>query len=191
MKLFEILRENQQKKNLMARKRAKRWGVMYEGDFDCSHEELTSLRGAPPIVIGDFYCNGNQLTSLEGAPTNVDGSFYCNDNKLTSLEGAPTKVGTNFHCHNNPIKSLAGIGTYFKDGHIMGNLQLPDSIESHLLGILLIPRLMEIWIHSDWINATKPGQAASIINKHLRKDRDILECQEELRSAGLREFGKL
>ena len=30
-----------------------------EGDFSCSHNNLTSLKGAPKIVEGDFYCSNN------------------------------------------------------------------------------------------------------------------------------------
>lgn len=51
-------------------------------------------------VEGDFDCNHNNLTSLKGAPKSVDGDFDCSFNNLTSLEGAPTKVGGNFSCHN-------------------------------------------------------------------------------------------
>ena len=43
-------------------------GTKWEGDFYCSHNQLTSLEGAPESVGGDFSCYSNQLTSLEGAP---------------------------------------------------------------------------------------------------------------------------
>lgn len=159
------------------------------GHFDCQFNKLTSLLGAPTRVDGYFDCRNNQLTSLEGAPKKICDSFSCKKNQLTSLLGAPIKIGGDLFCDDNPIKSLAGIGTYFKNGYIRGSLVIPGSVTSHVLGILLIPELIEI-SSINGINV-ELSAAIDIINKHLRCDRDILECQEELRSAGLREYGKL
>jgi hypothetical protein len=104
-----------------------RFGVVV-GDFDCSNNQLTSLKGAPQKVGGYFTCSNNQLTSLEGAPQSVrnfacfknqltslegapqsvNGDFYCSGNKLTSLEGAPQRVEGDFDCSNNQLTSLKG-----------------------------------------------------------------------------------
>ena len=78
------------------------------GNFDCSHNMLTSLEGCPKEVGGDFYCSFNRLTSLEGGPKTVKRHFYCNDNRLTSLEGGPETVGGLFRCSKNNITSLKG-----------------------------------------------------------------------------------
>jgi hypothetical protein len=78
------------------------------GNFDCSRNKLTSLKGAPQSVGGSFYCHLNQLTSLEGAPQSVGGSFYCDDNQLTSLGGSPQSIGRVFYCANNKLTSLDG-----------------------------------------------------------------------------------
>ena len=87
------------------------------GDFNCSYNNLTSLKGSPTHVDGGFYCNNNKLTSLEGCPSYVGGNFYCNNNNLTSLEGSPNSVGGYFSCHENNLTSLKGaptqIGGYF------------------------------------------------------------------------------
>jgi hypothetical protein len=56
------------------------------GVFDCSHNELTSLKGCPKEVNGSFYCYNNKLTSLESGPTEVRGNFDCDNNELTSLD---------------------------------------------------------------------------------------------------------
>ena len=62
-------------------------------------------------VTGDFNCSYNNLTSLKGAPQTVGGDFKCSDNQLTSLRGAPQKVGGDFYCYNNPnLHSLDGMG---------------------------------------------------------------------------------
>jgi hypothetical protein len=76
--------------------------------FICDDNQLTSLEGAPLSVGGSFYCRYNGLTSLEGAPQEVGKSFYCDENSLTSLEGAPLSVGGSFYCRNNQITSLEG-----------------------------------------------------------------------------------
>ena len=84
-----------------------KFGVV-KGNFNCSHNELTSLEGAPQEVGGWFNCLRNQLTSLEGAPKEVGEDFDCSFNQLTSLEGAPQKVGTYFDCGVNKLTSLEG-----------------------------------------------------------------------------------
>lgn len=90
---------------------------IWEGNFNCSHTDLTSLKGAPEVVEGYFDCSHNQLTSLEGAPKKVGGDFSCSFNKLSSLEGAPREVGGDFKCTFNMLVSLEGapevVGGYF------------------------------------------------------------------------------
>ena len=78
------------------------------GSFYCFANNLTSLEGAPEEVGRDFDCGHNNLTSLQGAPKEVEGHFYCGDNRLTSLEGAPKEVGGNFYCVVNSLSSLEG-----------------------------------------------------------------------------------
>ena len=79
-----------------------------KGNFDCHHNQLTSLDGAPDHIGGYFDCSDNRLTSLEGSPKTVGGIFRCSYNKLTSLEGAPRSVGGNFCCSSNNLTSLKG-----------------------------------------------------------------------------------
>ena len=78
------------------------------GDFDCSWNQLISLKGAPQEVGGNFICYSNRLTSLKGAPQIVGGGFYCSNTQLTSLEGAPQEVGEDFYCYSNRLTSLEG-----------------------------------------------------------------------------------
>ena len=82
------------------------FGVI-RGNFDCSSNHLSSLRGCPREVGGYFYCSDNNLTSLEGSPEKVKEGFYCGSNQLTSLEGAPREVDE-FYCNNNQLTSLEG-----------------------------------------------------------------------------------
>ena len=94
-----------------------RFGVV-RGFFNCSHNQLTSLEGAPRKVGEGFYCGYNQLTTLEGAPREVRLVFLCYKNQLTTLEGAPQKVGGDFNCHSNPVSegTLKSIFRLMKKG---------------------------------------------------------------------------
>ena len=82
--------------------------VTVKGDFNCSGNYLTSLKGAPQQVGGSFWCDCNHLTSLQGAPQKINGGFYCQENKLASLEGAPQHVGGYFVCGKNKLTTLDG-----------------------------------------------------------------------------------
>jgi len=78
------------------------------GEFDCSYNKLTSLVGAPKIIVGNFRCTGNDLKSLEGAPQTVGGDFTCSSSGLITLEGGPKTVGGTFSCSENYIRNLKG-----------------------------------------------------------------------------------
>ncbi|MEO6303927.1 MAG: hypothetical protein ABIP51_12225, partial [Bacteroidia bacterium] len=81
------------------------------GNFNCSNNKLTSLKGCPTSVGGNFVCFNNKLTSLEGCPVSVGNVFVCSNNKLTSLKGCPTSVGGYFNCSYNKLTSLEGCPT--------------------------------------------------------------------------------
>ena len=69
--------------------------------FNCAHNFLKSLEGAPKYVGENFYCYYNRLISLEGCPEYVGENFHCSYNKITSLEGCPKYVGNNFWSYGN------------------------------------------------------------------------------------------
>ena len=71
------------------------------GYFDCEHNQLTSLEGAPHTV-DYFYCSNNKLTSLEFAPKSVSSDFNCQGNNIRSFDG-PVNIGGNFYCNDNPV----------------------------------------------------------------------------------------
>jgi hypothetical protein len=79
-----------------------------DGDFSCSKNKLTSLKGCPKWVGGDFDVADNSLTNLEGGPDYVGGYFSCDNNKLTSLEFSPDYVGDYFNCGDNNLTDLVG-----------------------------------------------------------------------------------
>ena len=116
----------------------------------------------------------------------VVGSFWCHHNKLTSLEGAPQYVGDDFDFEENPsIINLSGIHKHTK--HVGGYITIPDTVRSHILGLMLINGLQEIDVET---LPDKLRSACEIINKHLKTDRDPMLAQRELMKAGLREFAR-
>jgi hypothetical protein len=76
------------------------------GNFNCVHNNLSTLEGAPKEVIGNFNCGYNNLTKLKGAPKKVN-KFFCSNNQLTTLYGSPKKV-YGFDCTNNELNTLKG-----------------------------------------------------------------------------------
>lgn len=78
-------------------------------NFDCTYNQLTSLKGGPQSIGNDFICSENKLTSLENAPQSVGGDFYCSANQLASLVGSPIFVGGHFDCSDNQLVNLKGV----------------------------------------------------------------------------------
>ena len=66
------------------------------GYFDCSWNNLTSLKGCPRWIGGYFSCINNRLPSLEFSPEYVGGHFYCLWNKLTD-NYCDTEIGGGFY----------------------------------------------------------------------------------------------
>lgn len=75
-------------------------------------------------LVGSFECSHNKLTSLKGAPQGVGKYFSCSYNELTTLEGAPRFIGGNFDCSNNP--KLSSVGT--KPFEIRGGIRCYDTL---------------------------------------------------------------
>ena len=159
-------------------------GIEYKGgSFNCSHNELTSLEGAPSHVNGNFDCSVNLLTSLEGAPSHVGGYFSCSVNNLTSLDGAPSHAGGSFYCAFNELTSLKDVHKHIAE--IKGEFcAVANPINSHVLGLLLIKGVTKVQLDNK--------QVEEILNRHFGKGRvGMLMAQEELIEAGLEEFAQL
>ena len=102
---------------------------LIKGNFDCYHNQLESLIGAPHTVQGVFDITRHKLTSLKGGPKHVEqdylapngslvnlkycaeyigGKFDCSSNELTSLEGNLKILGQDFNCSSNQLANLKG-----------------------------------------------------------------------------------
>ncbi len=101
------------------------------GNFVCSDNNLTSLKGCPKKVGGDFLCLYTKIKNLEGGPEEVAGSYLCHMNALTSLKGAPKVVGKTFSCYLHCLTTLEWVpgiikgkidfGTSFQDSSFTEN----------------------------------------------------------------------
>ncbi|WP_136419536.1 zincin-like metallopeptidase domain-containing protein [Herbaspirillum sp. ST 5-3] len=76
------------------------------GDFDCSGNSLTSLKGCPREVGENFYCADNKISTLKWSPEKVGGDYCLEKNMIRSLEGCPKTIEGTFNCSNNILKSL-------------------------------------------------------------------------------------
>ena len=150
-------------------------------NIDCSEQFITSLEGAPTVVSGEFDCNTNLLKSLKGCPEHV-GFLYADSNQIDSIEGLPKTVKTYISLDHNKITNLHNIHKMVKK--MNGVIYLRDNpITSHILGVLLIEGCELIILDYPKVH--------NIINKHLKGDRDVFACQEELIEAGFDEYAKL
>ena len=150
-------------------------------DLFSQHAILNLTRFLENSIGGSFSCTDNKLKNLIGAPKHVGGDFFCGRNELESLEGSPETVGVDFYCQKNKLKSLIGITKKVKDlcanGNQLSNLHnihkivdidgaadfLANPITSHVLGLLLMPKLEEIYLDN--------LKVRRIINRHLQGDR--------------------
>lgn len=125
------------------------------GDFDCSHNELTSLKRFPKVVQGklscsyneisyffahsmivvrDFYCSNNGLLSLRNLP-NIMNSLDCSNNKLTSLIFCPKKINGDFFCYYNNLESFDHLpdfigGVFEHDAIPALNIKQQDNLQT-------------------------------------------------------------
>jgi hypothetical protein len=113
--------------------------------FQCTHNGLTSLKGAPREVW-TFVCHSNPgLKNLKGAPRKVHATFNCEDCEINSLEGAPKKVGGDFKAGKNALRNLEGGpeevgGTYdiMENRHTLNYDHLPEKVG----GTFLSPQII-------------------------------------------------
>lgn len=95
--------------------------VYKEGDVDLRNKGLSYLPVQFGIVKGAFDCSHNQLTSLKGSPYTVGGAFFCDHNKITSLKYAPKISHYTFFCHHNLITHFDNSSMFIKGALVIEN----------------------------------------------------------------------
>ena len=96
------------------------------GNFDCSTNLLSSLKGAPETVGGSFTCRRTGIRSLEYCPTKIGHSFDCGRNPIESLKGCPTIVPRVFDCSEPGIQSLLHGPTRVGEHYFASETNLSD-----------------------------------------------------------------
>ena len=81
-------------------------GVVVEGDFICSDNELESLDGSPKTVKGTFDCSGNKIKNILFAPKEIGGDFIFSNNKIETLANLPIVSGEVLYDGNPVIRSI-------------------------------------------------------------------------------------
>jgi len=97
-----------------------------KGNFNCSLNYLSSLKGSPYSVGYTFFCDNNRLTTLSGAPLTVGIDFCCENNELTSLEHCPKTIGYGLVCTENKLQTLEFLPSSLGNNNIdfSGNKEL-------------------------------------------------------------------
>ena len=142
---------------------------------------FSSFRNFPRIIAGPITLQSNyKAISLAN---NSNSSF----NNISSLEGItpilPGAVELDF-CHN---LNYSRVNKHLKE--VDNIISISHKYIGPILDFLNIKKLSLVYQLG---NSDLPLEnALYIITKHLQGDRDILDCQEELIQAGLREYAKL
>lgn len=108
------------------------------GAFDCSNNQLRTLKGCPEVVKGSFNCSINLLENLKYAPTAVKGSFSCTHNPhLISLEGCPAIINGHFYCSATKLSNFLYGPTTVKGNFecYRTNLESLEGAPDHILGV--------------------------------------------------------
>jgi hypothetical protein len=186
-------------------------------NFDSGYEEVNSLIGFPYVVLGNCYIYNAKLKNLEGCPNLVDGSFQIKlaNSHLYNLEGFSE------HCkrlrilsvskNNSVIDSVDGISkemvdleigcgftdiaNIYKNCKALQELWIITSPEQgkkyNFLSVFKFRNLKGFMVGTVHDETSNDHKATEIFNKHLHNDKDVLECQEELITNGLRIYARM
>ena len=136
--------------------------------------------------VGEYtFTTFKQGASLIGSPKKVE-KFTIKTGTVNSFEGIPEEAEMMNLSQWNNLTSLKGINNHIKSCERM---IIPIGIKSNILGLLYIKDL-EI-VSPPFGKGEELINALIILHKHLKGDNDVLECQEELISAGYKEYAKL
>ena len=112
-----------------------------DGNFSCSDNYLTDLKGCPKFVGGYFNCRNNYLSSLENGPESVDLNYHCENQKITNLNGYPKKLGGSFYCLGNPIGSIF----FVADQHFLYTFHFYKIIKDDTVNLKRLKYVMNLY----------------------------------------------
>jgi hypothetical protein len=95
-----------------------------KGDFDCSQNQLTHLKGGPIEVKGEYNASNNLLNCYEGMPKKV-GSLILNHNQLSTLSEFECFIREDFYLFSNPIQTIHGFPQFSEKASIILDKHFP------------------------------------------------------------------
>jgi len=154
---------------------------MVSKNFSLESGNIRTMKNFPKYVGGSLDIGGNPISSFEHAPSHIAEDIFMEETNITSFH--------NIHKH------IKRIGT-----NNSGGIKCSITACKNLLSLFFIEDLEEIvGLAPVWTdprtgfvrrkmdsNFQKNENALEIVNKHLRGDRDVHACQEELLEAGFR-----
>ncbi len=165
--------------------------------FEVKRKTVTDLGDLKEYYThaGNLRLSGRSLMSLEGLPDVVQGSFWADHNEIVQLEGFSSKVYGDVELGNNRLGHLKDIHKCFTQ--IGGFMHLhANPIQSHILGLLLIPNLIHVKYKNRGDSDDGICRALSILNDYLTgtsvpQKTTVYDCHEKLIEAGLGKFAQV
>ena len=163
----------------------------------------------PIKKTGQLMIDTAKITSFKNCPTTVrDGGYTmggnnwagsvvisCPNGHLTSLEGFPRYGLDGLRLAYAYNLSYHNVHKYISEIKQNSIFEIASDYEGPLLGFFKIKGLLQIStlprVGSNKEKAERLQQARTIIYKHLKGDRNIVACQEELFKNGLDEYAQL
>ena len=133
------------------------------GFFNCSKNQLTSLKGAPYYVGRYFDCSRNNLTTLEDGPKTIIGDYYCNGNSLVNFKGFPEDFDGYVNFDGNPVNKILINIPYNKSDKFIYWCNEYDAIDERGK---VIPERMEEVYHK--LEFHKIGLKYNYVNESLK-----------------------
>lgn len=96
------------------------------GLFNCSNNQLKSLKGCPLIMDGHLNCYNNLLTNLKDLPKKVNGYIYCSENPLKNIDNMECDFTKDFYHSYSSGSPIEGFEDFYNiDDLGINRLQLP------------------------------------------------------------------
>ena len=164
------------------------------GNLYCSQRFLETLENFPNVVHGDLHIINNRLKTCEGGPIEVDGDYNVTNNRLRGTTGFAKKIGKRLMFgENDTIHDLKGI---HKDVKSVGEyINIPCTVTESILGLNAIAHSAKVVIAVRSAKGPAKGAHLPYLKKALGilwdNREDIMECQEELIQAGLKQYARM
>lgn len=141
---------------------------------------LASFKNFPKIIRGPIGYLSNHMA------INLDDNSHT-FSKIRSLEGITEVNPGGVNLRYCKYLNYSKVHTFIKE--VNNTLTIHSDYVGPILGFLNIKELKDVWQYGP--DELLLEKALKILNSHLKGDKDIMDCQEELIQKGCKEFAKL